>query len=247
MSLIDIIPLSTCPNSNSHSNLLATSTTRVANVSGVGGIMSSSLDAQSQLSFQLQQSLKSSTGGVGSSSSSLHIAVAGGIAAPSSNPNEDDIIGEEVRPVPVNTQDLRLQILHAVLQDHTYANAAPTVQIVSATTQGAINNSSNTLTVGGLSSTTVQSTVHHLTQTQVPPTIPSQQWSLGGIGATVGQAVAAAQQTHSTGAPVVTSLSSAVNVQAIITAGGTATSYTLYGQQSMLINLISTRLDGFMV
>ncbi|CAD7081369.1 unnamed protein product [Hermetia illucens] len=34
--------------------------------------------------------------------------------------HEDDIIGEEVRPIPVSTHDARIQALHAVLQDHTY-------------------------------------------------------------------------------------------------------------------------------
>ncbi|XP_055377205.1 uncharacterized protein LOC129609293 isoform X2 [Condylostylus longicornis] len=34
--------------------------------------------------------------------------------------HDDDIIGEEVRPIPISTHDTVLQRLHAVLQDHTY-------------------------------------------------------------------------------------------------------------------------------
>lgn len=34
---------------------------------------------------------------------------------------DDDIIGEEVRPKPIDgSMDLRMQALHALLQDHTY-------------------------------------------------------------------------------------------------------------------------------
>lgn len=37
------------------------------------------------------------------------------------NDMDDDIIGEEVRPKPIDsTMDVRMQALHALLQDHTY-------------------------------------------------------------------------------------------------------------------------------
>ena len=39
--------------------------------------------------------------------------------------HDDDIIGEEIRPVPVTTHDSRLQALHAFLQDHTYVAPMP--------------------------------------------------------------------------------------------------------------------------
>lgn len=35
--------------------------------------------------------------------------------------HDDDIIGEEVRPSPVNTLDTRLQSVYAILNDHTYS------------------------------------------------------------------------------------------------------------------------------
>lgn len=38
---------------------------------------------------------------------------------------DDDIIGEEVRPTPVTTMDERLRTLHAVLQDHSYSYLQP--------------------------------------------------------------------------------------------------------------------------
>lgn len=76
--------------------------------------------------------------------------------------HDEELYIEEVRPVPVLTQDLRLQQLHAIMQDHTYASQQqqqqqqqpqPTVASSGATTPGAA---------------------------QQP-----QQWSLGGIGVTV--------------------------------------------------------------
>lgn len=37
------------------------------------------------------------------------------------NDMDDDIIGEEVRPKPIDSSmDVRMQALHALLQDHTY-------------------------------------------------------------------------------------------------------------------------------
>lgn len=73
---------------------------------------------------------------------------------------DEELYIEEVRPVPVLTQDLRLQQLHAIMQDHTYASQQqqqpppqPSAASSGATTPGAA---------------------------QQP-----QQWSLGGIGVTV--------------------------------------------------------------
>lgn len=37
---------------------------------------------------------------------------------------DDDIIGEEIRPTPVNTMDVRIRTVHAVQHDHTYINVA---------------------------------------------------------------------------------------------------------------------------
>lgn len=47
---------------------------------------------------------------------------------------EDDIIGEEVRPSPIDTtMDSRMQALHALLQDHTYVQMPKKVPTIAAT------------------------------------------------------------------------------------------------------------------
>lgn len=38
---------------------------------------------------------------------------------------DDDIIGEEIRPSPVQTMDTKLQTLYTILQDHTYSVQQP--------------------------------------------------------------------------------------------------------------------------
>lgn len=99
--------------------------------------------------------------------------------ANSSSNDDDDIIGEEIRPVPVETEDIRLRILHAVLFDHTYVNPMPlelpttfAVQLPpppnSTASQGHMMTSSAiTAASGGGGGTSTH----------------TQQWSLGGIGA----------------------------------------------------------------
>lgn len=89
-------------------------------------------------------------------------AAAASGAGGSSNSNDDDIIGEEIRPLLVETHDIRLQILHAVLLDHTYVNRMPlelptTFAVQQTPTSTSITNSTG---IG-----------------------QQQQWSLGGIGA----------------------------------------------------------------
>lgn len=50
------------------------------------------------------------------------------------NDQEDDIIGEEVRPSPIDTTlDVRLQALHALLQDHTYVQMPKQLSTITAT------------------------------------------------------------------------------------------------------------------
>uniref|UniRef100_A0A1A9WSN6 SET domain-containing protein n=1 Tax=Glossina brevipalpis TaxID=37001 RepID=A0A1A9WSN6_9MUSC len=88
---------------------------------------------------------------------------------------DDDIMGEEMRPIPVQTNDVRLQILHAVLQDHTYANPMP----IPLPTTFSVQNSGaqNTTTNQGLLSNSAASGGAAAAASIV------QQWSLGGIGA----------------------------------------------------------------
>jgi len=74
--------------------------------------------------------------------------------------NDEELYIEEVRPVPVLTQDLRLQQLHAIMQDHTYAS-----QQQQQPAQAPAGDS------------TISGTAQQLQQPQ--------QWSLGGIGVTV--------------------------------------------------------------
>lgn len=81
------------------------------------------------------------------------------------NDDDDDIIGEEVRPVPVETHDIRLQILHAVLLDHTYANPMP----VELPTTFAVLQHHPTASQGNTLAAGVNAQQQH--------------WSLGGIGA----------------------------------------------------------------
>lgn len=103
----------------------------------------------------------------------------------SSNDDDDDIIGEEIRPAPVETDDIRLRILHAVLFDHTYVNPMPLVLPTSFAVQHPpTSNSINTATT---SSSAVPGGAGH-----------SQQWSLGGIGAVtaVGSGSAVVQQNY---------------------------------------------------
>lgn len=95
----------------------------------------------------------------------------------SSNDDDDDIIGEEVRPAPVETEDVRLRILHAVLFDHTYVNPMPVELPTSFAVQ--LPPSTN-------SSTSVNA--------NAAATGHSQQWSLGGIGAVA--AAGATQQAY---------------------------------------------------
>ncbi|KAH8373407.1 hypothetical protein KR009_005957 [Drosophila setifemur] len=91
---------------------------------------------------------------------------------------DEELYIEEVRPVPVLTQDLRVQQLHAIMQDHTYASQQPQQQHQQQLATAAI---------GATNCGAVQQ------QLQQP-----QQWSLGGIGVTVasGQAVPIAGGTY---------------------------------------------------
>lgn len=88
----------------------------------------------------------------------------------SSNDDDDDIIGEEVRPAPVETDDIRLRILHAVLFDHTYVNPMPLELPTSFAVQ--LPPTSNTTNMTTTSTGIVAGGAGH-----------PQQWSLGGIGA----------------------------------------------------------------
>lgn len=87
----------------------------------------------------------------------------------SSNDDEDDIIGEEVRPAPVETDDIRLRILHAVLFDHTYVNPMP----LELPTSFAVQLPNAVKSLAATSAPTTSSAAGHT----------NQQWSLGGIGA----------------------------------------------------------------
>ncbi|XP_011200269.2 serine-rich adhesin for platelets [Bactrocera dorsalis] len=131
--------------------------------------------------------------------SSYTIATNSAASAVNTNANTDDedIIGEEVRPTPVNTQDLRLRILHAVQQDHTYANAMPTHLSAAESAKGVGGAQAASSAVHmGKAGVTSNSTMlaGAASQSQLQSALAaggSQQWSLGGIGATV----AAAGQT----------------------------------------------------
>ena len=103
----------------------------------------------------------------------------------SSNDDDDDIIGEEVRPAPVETDDIRLRILHAVLFDHTYVNPMPLELPTSFAVQ--LPPTSNTTNMATASTSVVAGGAGH-----------PQQWSLGGIGAVtaVGSGGAVAQQNY---------------------------------------------------
>lgn len=58
------------------------------------------------------------------------------------NDQDDDIIGEEVRPLPIDSSmDSRMRALHALLQDHTY------VQLPKKTAAAATSSAPNTVTV----------------------------------------------------------------------------------------------------
>ncbi|KNC31093.1 hypothetical protein FF38_02787, partial [Lucilia cuprina] len=99
--------------------------------------------------------------------------------ANNSSNDDDDIIGEEIRPAPVETEDIRLRILHAVLLDHTYVNPMPlelptsfAIQLAPASNSNALSSTSATSSSGA--------------------TGYSQQWSLGGIGAVAATAAAGA-------------------------------------------------------
>ncbi|XP_037815504.1 serine-rich adhesin for platelets isoform X2 [Lucilia sericata] len=103
----------------------------------------------------------------------------------SSNDDDDDIIGEEIRPAPVETEDIRLRILHAVLLDHTYVNPMPLELPTSFAIQLAPASNSNASS--STSATSSSGVTGH-----------SQQWSLGGIGAVAATAAAGgvAQQNY---------------------------------------------------
>lgn len=68
----------------------------------------------------------SSTSDIQSSTSTLVdniplISARGDDSRQNQNDQDDDIISEEVRPLPIDcTMDVRMQALHALLQDHTY-------------------------------------------------------------------------------------------------------------------------------
>ncbi|XP_075161487.1 SET domain-containing protein upSET [Haematobia irritans] len=96
------------------------------------------------------------------SSKTTTTSLAAGGGSTNSCKEGDDIIGEEIRPVPVETQDIRLQILHAVLLDHTYANPMP-LQLP--TTFAVLPSSAAEMNTGNSTGA------------------GNQQWSLGGIGA----------------------------------------------------------------
>ncbi|XP_054732876.1 platelet binding protein GspB [Anastrepha obliqua] len=172
----------------------------------------------------LKSSLAATTAAVAAGNSSYTIATnnsaANNTAAASANADDEDIIGEEVRPVPVNTQDLRLRILHAVQQDHTYANAMPS------NLSGADNVKSGggvsvqqlgKVGIGGAGSNSAilpgTATQSHLQSALAGNVGGSQQWSLGGIGVTV-----ASSQTG------------LGNVLPTLPSSGQST-YTLHGQQ----------------
>lgn len=70
------------------------------------------------------------------------------------NDQDDDIIGEEVRPSPIDsTMDVRMQALHALLQDHTYVQMPNKLTVVAAAAAAAAaanpqtTSASSTLTV----------------------------------------------------------------------------------------------------
>ncbi|XP_067645548.1 platelet binding protein GspB-like isoform X2 [Eurosta solidaginis] len=162
----------------------------------------------------LKSSLAATTAAVAAGNSSYTIATNAGAATISSgsntgvtaasnaiasgNADEEDIIGEEVRPTPVNTQDLRLRTLHAIQQDHTYANAMP-----AHLQHGGAENSKSGSGVGVNSQVMSKASGGvggaNNTQSQLQTVLSgnagcsvamgnSQQWSLGGIGATVASA-----------------------------------------------------------
>ncbi|XP_037935353.1 uncharacterized protein LOC119669506 isoform X2 [Teleopsis dalmanni] len=124
---------------------------------------------------------------------------------------DDDIIGEEVRPLPI-TDDVKLHCLHAVWLDHTYANAAPT-----RLTTEAVNNNAN--------SSTLHKTVSNSGHIEAQPSSSlvanpvSNNWTLGGISATSANNA----PSDITVITVPNSLTS--------TSSGTPSVYSLYGQQ----------------
>lgn len=110
--------------------------------------------------------------------------------ANNSSNDDDDIIGEEIRPVPVDTEDIRLRILHAVLFDHTYVNPMP---LELPTTFGVqLPPPPNSIGSGSQSHLTVSAT----TGTGSGSSTHTQQWSLGGIGAVATAVVGVAQPNY---------------------------------------------------
>lgn len=83
---------------------------------------------------------------------------------PNQNDQEDDIIGEEVRPLPIDgTMDIRMQALHALLQDHTYVQMPKKVSTITTAT-------SVTVSTSGVIASTPSST---LVSTASVSTVPS--------------------------------------------------------------------------
>uniref|UniRef100_A0A0A1WLK0 Histone-lysine N-methyltransferase MLL5 n=1 Tax=Zeugodacus cucurbitae TaxID=28588 RepID=A0A0A1WLK0_ZEUCU len=124
---------------------------------------------------------------------------------------------------------MRLRILHAVQQDHTYANAMPTHLSGAESVKGSVGGVNAQAVAGGThmqmgkAGATANSTIHSgaTTQSHLQTALASnsvggaQQWSLGGIGATV--AAAAGQTGLSNMLPTPPSSGQS--------------SYTLHGQQ----------------
>lgn len=64
------------------------------------------------------------------------------------NDQDDDIIGEEVRPLPIDSSmDKRMQALHALLQDHTYVSIPK--KSTSTITSGSVASVGNILSPAG--------------------------------------------------------------------------------------------------
>ncbi|XP_059216909.1 serine-rich adhesin for platelets isoform X2 [Stomoxys calcitrans] len=162
--------------STSSSMVASAASTAAASVhmnSGGAAILPSrspSITAQPSQSTMLdhhhQAQVQGSGGAIYLQTTKASAAIVGGSGgANNSSKDNDDIIGEEVRPVPVETHDIRLQILHAVLLDHTYANPMPLQLPTTFAVQPSISSAS-------MVSSGVSSYQNH-----------QQQWSLGGIGA----------------------------------------------------------------
>ena len=127
--------------------------------------------------------------------------------------NDDEFAGEEVRPVPLQTHDVRLQILQAVQQDHTYANPIPAGLLP--------NNAQQQQQQQLLQSTTAAN--NGITNSSQKSPQQKAHWSLGGIRAALAAAPPSGED-HS--AAVVGSSTGFSSLQ--------QPTYTMYGQQCKL-------------